>query len=112
MPIANCIISPELTATLEQPQSLIELWSGHSGQSSEHMTVNLISSIAQVGAGYKIMAFLYLPSLWSDKAVSQLQIGLARSLAEGFACDLSSVQIITTMVNSGFVVENGEQIEW
>ena len=112
MPIANCLISPRVAEKIDAAETIVDLWSDYSGQSKEHMTLNLISSLAQAGAQFDAMAFLYLPSLWSEEAVSKLQIGLAKSLSEYFSVPLESVQVVTYIVNSGRVIEDGKQVEW
>lgn len=111
MPIANCFIQDELPPELEI-DALTALWSEESGVASEHMTINLIAGTRQAGAPYRAMAFLYLPTLWSSEQRRQLQVGLARALARGFAVTPSQVQIITSIVGSGHVVEDGETQDW
>jgi len=109
MPIANCIVTKDC-----QPDSsnLIELWASESGQSSEHMTVNIISSTQQFGNRYAIMATLWLPSIWSIADISYLQSGLAKALAMYFNLAPSEIHVITQIVNSGMVVEKGQEIQW
>jgi hypothetical protein len=58
------------------------------------------------------MAWLYLPSIWPDDAVAALSEGLAAALADAFVVEPSSVQIVTSIVASGLVVENGETVHW
>ena len=111
MPIATCFIRGGLTAPVET-RGLTALWAEESGVSDEHMTINVVASIAQDGAPYGVMAFLYLPSLWSSEDVRRLQVGLARALGRGFAVDPAEVQVITSIVESGHVVEKGEIQAW
>jgi hypothetical protein len=111
VPIANCFVHDELRADLEG-DALTALWSEESGIGSEQMTINVIAGTRQYGAPYRVMAFLYLPSLWSTEHVRQLQTGLARALGRGFAVDLAEIQVITSIVESGQVVEGGETQDW
>ena len=111
MPIANCFLRDGVTTGTEI-QRLTRLWAEESGISDEHMTINVIAGTLQNGAGYRVMAFLYLPSLWSSEDVRRLQVGLATALAKGFEVDAVEVQVITLIVESGHVVENGETQEW
>lgn len=109
MPIANCTIIKELSL----PNSdLIKLWSRESGQSHEHMTVNLIKSEKQFGNAYKVMAALYLPSLWSNEGADSLQLGLAKALQRYFNIEMKDIHIITLTIESGKVVEDGEIVNW
>ena len=109
MPIANCIVA---SGCQQGSSDLVELWANESGQPSEHMTVNIIFSHDQVGAKYGVMATLSLPSIWSDAGISQLQLGLAKALATHFDLSLSEVHVVTSVVTSGLVVEEGEEVHW
>ena len=111
MPIANCFVRDGVTSGADV-QGLTGVWAEESGIGDEHMTINLIAGTLQDGAAYGITAFLYLPSLWSADHVRQLQVGLASALARGFAVDPVEVQVITSIVESGHVVQNGQTQEW
>jgi hypothetical protein len=50
--------------------------------------------------------------LWSSEQVRQLQVGLARALGRSFAVAPAEVQVITSIVESGQVVEGGETQDW
>ena len=109
MQIANCIITSDCR---ESTSNLIELWARESGQSSEHMTINLIVSNRQLGNQYAVTATLFLPSIWSSSDVSLLQLGLAKALATHFKLALSEVHVITSIISPGMVVESGQEIKW
>ncbi len=109
MPIANCIVTSECKAG---SGDLIEMWAGESGQSCEHMTINIVTSKQQLGKKYNVMATLYLPSLWPDSSISSLQIGLAKALSQYFSLPLSEIFIITNIVESGKVVAAGQEERW
>ena len=111
MPIATCFIRGGLTTPVDA-RGLTGLWAEESGISDEHMTINVVAGTGQDGAPYGVMAFLYLPSLWSCEDVRRLQVGLARALGRGFAVVVAEVQVITSIVESGHVVENGETQAW
>jgi hypothetical protein len=53
-----------------------------------------------------------MPSMWSSESISLLQIGLAKALAKHFELALSDVHVISNVVNSGSVVESGQEIQW
>ena len=110
MPIANCIVKSECRES--SGSNLIDLWAQESDTSPAHMTVNIIASREQHGSPYSVMANLQMPSLWSDADISSLQLGLAKALAQHYQLDLSDVQVISTLVNSGLVVEAGKELQW
>jgi hypothetical protein len=111
VPIATCFVRDGLPPALEI-DALTGLWSEESGVGSEQMTINLVAATLQAGAPYRVMAWLYLPSLWSSDQALQLQVGLARALGRAFAVELSEIQVITSIVESGQVVEGGETETW
>ena len=109
MPIANCVIAQEC---VQSSGNLIELWATESGMSSEHMTINIITSREQLGNKFKIMANLLLPSMWSTSDISLLQVGLAKALSNYFSVAINEVHVITNTITSGMVVESGQEIKW
>lgn len=109
MPIANCIVTSECK---EGAGDLIELWAQESGQSPDYMTVNIVTSNQQLGNTYSVMATLQLPSMWSDSNVSLLQIGLAKAVSAYFNLPPNEVFVVTQIVESGRVVEAGQEERW
>ena len=112
MPIANCILTPECINSSDQQGNLIDKWAKAADQSSEHMTINLLTLKEQLGNAYQIMASLQLPALWSPKDISSLQTGLAKALSEHFSVPLSTVHVVTNIIESGRVVEDGKEVKW
>jgi len=112
MPIANCIITSKCHNNTGGSSNLIDLWAKESKSSSEHMTINIITSSEQLGNKYSIMATLLLPSMWSESDISSLQLGLAKALKSHYGVSLEDVFISTSIVSSGLVVESGKEIKW
>jgi hypothetical protein len=88
------------------------MWANESGKSADHMTINVMPSSQQFGKKYAVMANLLLPSIWSLEDISLLQVGLAKALAVNFGVALSTVHIVTSVIGSGLVVEDGKEIQW
>ena len=109
MPIANCFVAQGYQI---DSRNIVEIWAIESSKPAKHMTVNIISSSQQLGNQYAVMSNLLLPSMWSASDISSLQIGLARALAKSFAVNLDQIHVVTTIVNSGMVVENGQEVVW
>lgn len=109
MPIANCILYGDYSDSQDDPTGL---WSQATGVSEKHMTINFIMAKAQFGQHYKAMATLYLPSLWSVSDIKTLQLGLAEALAQYLSVSNQEVHVVTQLVESGYVVENGAQVTW
>lgn len=111
MPIADCFFIGELPADADL-DGLVALWSEESDVGPEEMTINLIAGAQQGGSSYRLMALLFLPSVWSPEAVGRLQRGLAAALSRGLGLSPADVHVITSIVDSGHVVENGGTQEW
>ncbi|TNC83139.1 MAG: hypothetical protein C9356_01450 [Oleiphilus sp.] len=109
MPIAHLTLRPGCP---DGAGDLITLWSKASGQAAEHMTINVHACQQQWGAPYTAMASLLLPSLWSDANRKRLQEGLAQALAQYFGVSIDQVHVITQVLESGHVVENGRTLDW
>lgn len=112
MPIANCTISSKCIKNLQGSTDLVGLWANESGISSEQMTINIITNHNQFGNNYEVMANLLLPSIWSSTDISSIQVGLAKALAIYFEISVKAVHVITNIVDSGMVVEDGKEIQW
>lgn len=112
MPIAHCLVSKNVFSTAADSAPLIALWAELAGVSSDEMTINLIQIDEQVGKPYDVMVTLYLPSLWPAPEIEKIQVGLAKALSQYFSLEPSRIHIITQILESGTVVENGEVIQW
>ncbi|MCV2885935.1 hypothetical protein OE749_14680 [Aestuariibacter sp. AA17] len=91
---------------------LIPLWSSLSGVRETHLTVNIIPNVQQYGQPYDVMVNLYLPSMWSNSQVAAIQLGLANALSTSLKRPISDIHIISTIVDTGLVVEDGHMITW
>ena len=109
MPIANCVVvSPPAGAGAD---AIVRAWSARSGIDADPMTVNILPS-HRGGKRYAAMAWLYPPSMSSDDDVVALEKGLAAALAEVLHLPPSTVQVLTSIVTPGSVVEAGETLRW
>ncbi|NVJ61962.1 MAG: hypothetical protein HWE27_16340 [Gammaproteobacteria bacterium] len=109
MPIVYCYTTLDLP---DASNELVEQWSSLSGISSEEMTVNFVELNEQVGKQYDVMAQLFLPDLWNEADINRLQIGLAEAISEVVKVSIKGVHVITQIVTSGTVVENGKVLTW
>jgi hypothetical protein len=109
MPIANCHVL-SMAEGLD-PSEIVAAWSRRSGIEPNEMTLDLVA-VQRGGKRYAAIAWLYLPSLWPEEAVAALSTGLAAALAEALQVESSSVQVLTSILTSGMVVEAGEIVDW
>ncbi|CAM3536928.1 hypothetical protein VA7868_03929 [Vibrio aerogenes CECT 7868] len=111
MPIAHCILSPDLQPA-ENPPDLIGRWGKYAGKETSDMTVTFTRSEKQFGHPYAVIATLFLPSLWSASAMNALQTGLSEALAVCFSIEPAQILVMTSVIESGLVVEGGEVVMW
>lgn len=110
MPIANCIIKKHKSynTTFE----LVKTLSDELNVPIEDITINFMVSDSQVGHQYDCMIYLYLPSLWSSEDVKRIEAAFVNAICGYLNLTNESVFLITSIVNSGNVVSNGEIEEW
>lgn len=113
MPIANCILSPTVRQkNATSHAGLIDLWAQYSGQTSAEMTITVLSGEQQFGKNYAAICSLHLPALWSSEAVTSLQLGLSRAISDYYQLEPSEVIVMTSIIESGNVVEGDNVIKW
>jgi len=113
MPIANCYLDPLVLSSINSNKgALIDTWAVESGIKADQMTINIIAYSEQAGRQYQAIANLYLPSLWSEENVSSIQVGLARSIAAVGGVTPDKIMVMTQIIASGHVVENGGVVTW
>lgn len=112
MPIANCIVTDKYRNTNDKSLDLVTLWANESFKPAEHMTINIISCNEQYGNQYGVMANLQIPTIWSSNDISLLQLGLVKALSIYFKAPMNDIHVVTTLISSGMVIEDGEVITW
>lgn len=111
MPIAHCYLSPSLTHQADFAQ-LVKDWALEIGVSEKDITLNIISTHQQYGQQYQVMVNLYLPSLWPENAVKNIQESLAALLVKHLSISPQDLFIMTSIIQSGHVYSDGQTEEW
>ena len=111
MPIANCLILNEkhLTANIE---ILASEWARLIPTNQEYITISFIKVVEQLGKQFEIMVQLYLPSIWKAEEVEKIQLTLLKVLTENLKVKTEEIFIMTSIIQSAHVVENGEIQTW
>lgn len=112
MPIANCIFAPDIDCIESDVVKVIDSWAKHANVDSSEMTMICTQSDKLIGKQYAVICYLSLPSIWAQSSVNKLQTGLAKAIGESFSLDIAEVIVLTTVIESGFVVENGCEVNW
>ena len=112
MPIAHCVLAPEINVEQTSSASLVSCWAQYANVDEQQMTINLLSCHQQIGQAYAVIATLLLPSLWQQEAINRLQLGLAKALAECLKQPVERILVITQIIESGRVVDNGQLLSW
>ncbi|WP_233440898.1 hypothetical protein [Leptospira biflexa] len=111
MPIANCYIN-DLTITSNQLETLTKEWAETIEVDLKDICLSIIDVSQQAGQNYKVMVILFLPSLWDKSNIERIQLSLDTLLKKHFKLGVSDVFIITNIVQSGNVTENGNIVKW
>lgn len=111
MPIANCYIKDTQVINNEF-QDLATLWAEKINVDVKDICLTFIPNCIQAGQQYEILVNLYLPSLWKKDAIKNIQKSLLMILAGHFHISPKHIFIMTSIIQSGNVVENGEVVEW
>jgi hypothetical protein len=111
MPIANCyirnrdLVPGELSNMVSEWARIIEV-------DTQDVCVNVISGFVQLGKNYTVLVDLNLPSVWQDKEIRKIQVSLLDVLQKYLEVPPEQIFIMTNIIHSGRVVENGEIVVW
>jgi len=111
MPIVNCFTKKkELNDSILN--NMVHQWSEKIQVDRKDITMNFVTSYVQVGQKHEFIVFLYLPTLWSKKSISNIQTTLLELFIDTFKVTANEVFILTSTIESGNVIENGKVITW
>lgn len=111
MPIVHCFIK-EKEVIPSKIDDLIAEWAHITGIETKDICLNMITDFYQFGQQYSILVNLYLPTLWAEHDVKRIQIGLLRVISKYLDVFPEKVFIMTSWIQPGHVVENGEIVDW
>ena len=111
MPIAHCFVKRK-----DIPQTLLDTmvreWGMRIGVAEKDICINLVSNFLQAGKSYEVVVNLYLPTLWAEKDILNIQQNLLEILSENLRVGKKDIFIMTSMIRPGYVVEDGQTIRW
>lgn len=110
MPIAHCLVKTKVSD--REAQNMAHVWASEVGVAVKDVCLTFTPIIAQGGQTYKAPINLYLPALWSTADRVHIQQSLAQILAIHLHLSPREIFLITCIVATGHVVENGEIVHW
>jgi hypothetical protein len=110
MPIANCIVN-NFGLPLIDYQLVVNEWADEIPTKRENITLSFIAG-SQYGNKYKMLVNLYLPSVWKSGEVERIQLTLLNTLIKHLNLNKEEIFVLTSIIHSGHVVENGEIQNW
>lgn len=111
MPIANCFIKrKDIPETLLD--TMVREWGMRIGVAEKDICLNFISGFVQAGRSYEVMVNLFLPNLWAEQDIRNIQQSLLDILSGSLHLKKEDIFIMTSVIASGHVVENGQIITW
>lgn len=111
MPIGICYIKNKVVDH-QKFETHVSKWADKIGVNTSDVSITIIRDFAQFGQTYDILFNLYLPSIWSKKDTSMIQTELLAMLCEAFKIHPKNIFILTNIIQSGHVVENGKIVNW
>ena len=111
MPIANCYIKNKQVSQGEL-EELAGKWAEKLHIDIKDICLTVLTDFTQVGQQYEVMINLFLPSLWAEEDVKKIQKTLLELLKSYLKINSSEIFLITSIVQSGHVMENGKIAEW
>jgi translation elongation factor EF-1alpha len=111
MPIANCYIN-QISVSTQQLETLTKEWANSIDVDLKDICLSFINVSNQTGQNYNVMVNLFLPTIWDKSSIERIQINLDKALKKNLNLKNKDVFIITSIVQSGNVVENGQVVNW
>lgn len=111
MPIATCFLKNK-KADKNTLDVIANEWSTAINVDVKDISITFVQDYYQAGQNYSALVYLYLPSLWSEKSINNIQTELINLLVKHLNISHDRILIITSIVQSGHVVENGGIVTW
>ena len=111
MPIANCYIRNKQLSQSDL-EELAGKWAEKLRIGVKDVCLTILADFTQAGQQYEVMINLFLPSLWPEEDVKIIQKTLLELLKNYLKIDSSEIFLITSIIQSGHVLENGEIAKW
>lgn len=110
MPIANCFLKNHVENNT--PNKIASDWGNTIGVDEKDICINFVQNVIQAGHEYEALVNLYLPSLWTKNSIKKIQTELLNMLVKHLNITQDQIFIMTSIIQSGHVVERGEVVEW
>lgn len=111
MPIAHCLVN-DIDIVPDQWERIVAELAAKAKLSVSDITLSIVTGIKQFGNPYKVMVNLYLPTLWNSVDIELIQKSLINALVSNLELPPEEIFIMTTLIDSGNVVENGKIVWW
>ena len=110
MPVANCFLDNRVET--RKYEEIIFRLSENLAINSTDITINFIKSEYQVGKAFRLMIFLYLPSIWQQNEVEKIGLEFTKTLSECLGIETCDIFLITSIIESGNVIANNTVERW
>lgn len=111
MPIANCYING-IKVSIKQVETLTKAWADTIKVALKDICLSFMEVSWQTGQNYKVMVHLFLPTLWGESGIEKVQLSLDKLLKKHLKLGTGDVFIMTSIIQSGNVTENGQIGRW
>ena len=110
MPIVNCYTTKKVSAELWD--QLILTWAKEIAVSEKDISIHVFNTFSLAGEQYELKVELYLPSLWSEEAIRNIQNSFLISSEQILGIKHKDTFLMTQVIKSGHVIDRGRLEEW
>lgn len=111
MPIATCFLKNK-KADDNTLGVIANEWSTVINVDVKDISITFVQDYYQAEQNYSALVYLYLPSLWSEKSIKNIQTEPLNLLIQHLNISHDRILIITSIIQSGHVIENGDVVIW
>lgn len=110
MPIAT--VFSKIQISRQTLHTIVSQWAENSSLDTDDVTLNVIPEFMQEGMNYSLLVNLYLRSLWPEEDIVKIQMALMQALQQNLKAPSDEIFMITSLIQSGHIVENGDIVRW
>lgn len=111
MPILNCYTT-QTNLKPAQWEQLLTSWSQVIAIDPKDISIQVCNDYLPIGEKYVLKVEMFLPTLWSDVAVGEIQLSLLRLVEEHLGIRQTDVFLLTQRIRSGHVIDRGKVAHW
>ncbi|MDW7694479.1 hypothetical protein R9C00_06990 [Flammeovirgaceae bacterium SG7u.111] len=110
MPIATIYTQEPISQ--EKWEAVVFSWAQKIRVDVKDISIHIVSNFMTAGAKYDMKVHLFLPSLWGESPIKEIQNTFLETVQDKLGVSEKEVIIITQIIDSGHVVDRGKTEKW